>query len=93
MKTAIAYARVSTSQQGRSGLGLEAQQTALARFAAAEGFNLVETFIEVETGKGADALDRRPQLSAAPRRRASTRRRSSSPNSTASAAMFILSLG
>ncbi len=65
MKIAIAYARVSTSQQGRSGLGLEAQQTALARFAAAEGFKLVETFIEVETGKGADALDRRPQLSAA----------------------------
>jgi DNA invertase Pin-like site-specific DNA recombinase len=65
MPTAIAYTRVSTDKQGRSGLGLEAQQAALARFAAAEGFILVETFTEVETGKGSDALDRRPQLSAA----------------------------
>jgi DNA invertase Pin-like site-specific DNA recombinase len=65
VKTAVAYTRVSTAQQGRSGLGLEAQQAALARFAEAEGFDLAETFTEVETGKGADALDRRPQLSAA----------------------------
>jgi DNA invertase Pin-like site-specific DNA recombinase len=65
MKTAVAYVRVSTTQQGRSGLGLEAQQAALARFAEAEGFSLIETFQEVETGKGADALDRRPQLAAA----------------------------
>jgi DNA invertase Pin-like site-specific DNA recombinase len=65
MKPAIAYTRVSTAQQGRSGLGLEAQQAALARFAEAEGYSLVEAFEEVETGKGSDALDRRPQLSAA----------------------------
>jgi DNA invertase Pin-like site-specific DNA recombinase len=65
VKTAIAYTRVSTASQGRSGLGLEAQQAALARFAEAEGFDFAETFTEVETGKGADALDRRPQLSAA----------------------------
>jgi hypothetical protein len=50
---------------GKSGLGLEAQQAALARFAETEGYLLVETFQEVETGKGSDALDRRPQLSAA----------------------------
>jgi DNA invertase Pin-like site-specific DNA recombinase len=65
MQIAIAYTRVSTAGQGRSGLGLEAQQAALARFAEAEGFILVETFTEVETGKGSDALDRRPQLAAA----------------------------
>ncbi len=65
MKPAIAYTRVSTASQGRSGLGLEAQQAALARFAEAEGYALAETFSEIETGKGADALDRRPQLSAA----------------------------
>ena len=52
MKTAIAYTRVSTAQQGRSGLGLEAQQAALARFAEAEGYDLIQTFEEVETGKG-----------------------------------------
>jgi DNA invertase Pin-like site-specific DNA recombinase len=63
--TAVAYTRVSTARQGRSGLGLEAQQAALARFAEAEGYWLIETFQEVETGKGADALDRRPQLAAA----------------------------
>lgn len=65
MKTAIAYTRVSTSRQGKSGLGLEAQLAALALFAEAESFELVETYKEVETGKGADALDRRPQLAAA----------------------------
>jgi DNA invertase Pin-like site-specific DNA recombinase len=65
MKTAIAYTRVSTAQQGKSGLGLEAQQAALARFAEAEGYDLIQTFEEIETGKGADALDRRPQLAAA----------------------------
>jgi DNA invertase Pin-like site-specific DNA recombinase len=37
----------------------------LLRFAQAEGFDLDRVFTEVETGKGADALDRRPQLSAA----------------------------
>ena len=61
----IGYVRVSTSQQGRSGLGIEAQREALARFAASEGLELVRVFVEVETGKGADALDRRPQLAAA----------------------------
>jgi DNA invertase Pin-like site-specific DNA recombinase len=61
----ISYLRVSSAQQGRSGLGLEAQRAALARFATAEGFEIVREFVEVETGKGADALDRRPQLRAA----------------------------
>jgi DNA invertase Pin-like site-specific DNA recombinase len=65
MKPAIAYIRVSTARQGKSGLGLEAQQQALARFAEAEGYELVQTYTEVETGKGADALDRRPQLAEA----------------------------
>jgi DNA invertase Pin-like site-specific DNA recombinase len=61
----VGYIRVSTSRQGRSGLGIEAQREALARFAAAEGLTLGRVFVEVETGKGADALDRRPQLAAA----------------------------
>ena len=61
----ITYIRVSTSQQDRSGLGIDAQRDALARFAQAEAFEIVREFVEVETGKGADALDRRPQLAAA----------------------------
>ena len=61
----ISYARVSTGRQGRSGLGLEAQRAAVARFAEAEGLTIVSEYVEVETGKGVDALDRRPQLAAA----------------------------
>jgi len=59
MQQALAYYRVSTARQGRSGLGIEAQRTAVTRFAEAEGFMLTAEFLEVETGKGADALDRR----------------------------------
>lgn len=65
MTRAIAYIRVSTAKQGKSRLGMEAQQEAIARFAEVEGFEIAETFLEVETGKGSDALDRRPQLRAA----------------------------
>jgi len=65
MKTAIAYIRVSDVKQGKSGLGLEAQTAAIIAFCKAEGFDITHTFVEVETGKGADALTRRPQLAAA----------------------------
>ena len=65
MRPLIAYVRVSTSKQGKSGLGLEAQKEALSRFAEAEGFEIVRVFVEVETGKGSDAIERRPQLAAA----------------------------
>jgi DNA invertase Pin-like site-specific DNA recombinase len=61
----ITYIRVSTYQQGRSGLGIEAQREALRYFATTEGFEVLGEFVEVETGKGSDALDRRPQLKAA----------------------------
>ena len=64
-KPLITYIRVSTSQQGRSGLGIEAQRETLRNFAASEGFEVTREFVEVETGKGADAMDRRPQLKAA----------------------------
>jgi DNA invertase Pin-like site-specific DNA recombinase len=65
MRQVISYLRVSTDKQGKNGLGIEAQREALARFIAAEGCEVLAEFVEVETGKGADALDRRPQLAAA----------------------------
>lgn len=61
----VAYYRVSTAKQGSSGLGLEAQREAVTRFAEAEGLEVVAEHVEVETGKGADALERRPVLAAA----------------------------
>ena len=64
-KQAVSYLRVSTAAQGRSGLGLEAQRQAVAAFAASEGFTVAAEHVEVETGKGTDALDRRPKLKAA----------------------------
>jgi DNA invertase Pin-like site-specific DNA recombinase len=65
MPAAVSYLRVSTQRQGRSGLGLEAQRAAIARFAEAEGLDLIGEHVEIETGKGADALDRRPELARA----------------------------
>src|SRR5215204_981850 len=65
MRPAIAYIRVSTKRQGRSGLGIEAQREAVSRFVEAEGFKIVSEFTEIETGKGADAMELRPQLAAA----------------------------
>jgi DNA invertase Pin-like site-specific DNA recombinase len=56
---------VSTGKQGKSGLGIEAQREAIARFATAEGREVLAEFLEVETGKGSDALDRRPKLAEA----------------------------
>ena len=62
---AIIYIRVSTAQQGKSGLGIEAQREAIARFCETEGIEILAEHVEIETGKGTDALDRRPQLAAA----------------------------
>ena len=62
---AEAAIRVSTGKQAKSGLGLEAQRAAIGRFAEAEGLEITAEFVEVETGKGADALDKRAKLAAA----------------------------
>jgi DNA invertase Pin-like site-specific DNA recombinase len=65
MERAVAYLRVSTQRQQRSGLGIEAQRAAIARFAEAEGITIISEYVEAETAAGSDALDRRPQLAAA----------------------------
>ena len=64
-KPLVSYLRVNAREQSRSGLALEAQREAIARFVQGERFELVAEFVEVETGKGSDALERRPQLVAA----------------------------
>ena len=60
-KCFVAYYRVSTDQQGRSGLGLEAQKHAVADQVAQVGGLVVAEFQEIESGKRVD----RPQLAAA----------------------------
>src|SRR3954464_1470083 len=65
---AVTDIRVSSDQQGKSGLGIEAQRAAIARFTAEHGYEVVAEHVEIETGKGNDALDRRPQLAAALKR-------------------------
>jgi DNA invertase Pin-like site-specific DNA recombinase len=61
MPSLIAYLRVSTKRQGESGLGLEAQQSAVEQFATRNGFAILATYVEVESGKRND----RPKLLAA----------------------------
>jgi DNA invertase Pin-like site-specific DNA recombinase len=57
----IAYYRVSTERQGRSGLGLEGQESAVAEHIANAGCELIAAYTEVETGKKHDLVNR-PEL-------------------------------
>lgn len=54
----IAYYRVSTVQQGQSGLGLEAQRAAVLGYLSRDSFDLLEEFTEIESGR----IKKRPQL-------------------------------
>jgi DNA invertase Pin-like site-specific DNA recombinase len=57
----IAYYRVSTEEQGRSGLGLEAQRQAVISLCNSRGWEVIDEYTEVESGKRSD----RPALEAA----------------------------
>jgi DNA invertase Pin-like site-specific DNA recombinase len=57
----VAYERVSTARQGRSGLGLHAQRAAIDRHAAGTGAEVLARFTEIESGRKSD----RPELTAA----------------------------
>ena len=50
MRPAVAYIRVSKPKQGRSGLGLEAQQAAITAFCAQYGYS-ASTRIRVSRGR------------------------------------------
>jgi len=65
MQVAVGYLRVSTREQGRSGLGLAAQRIEIETFGAREGFSLKSWHQDVQTGAGADALLLRPGLARA----------------------------
>jgi DNA invertase Pin-like site-specific DNA recombinase len=53
-RKAIAYYRVSTSEQERSGLGLDAQKQAVSAYIAGAGLELVADYEEIESGKRND---------------------------------------
>ena len=59
-RKAIAYARVSTTEQGKSGLGVEAQIEDMKRFASYHNIEIIDTRVEIVSGKY--DLDRRPIL-------------------------------
>jgi len=61
-KQFVAYYRVSTQKQGASGLGLEAQKRTVAGYVRNAPGTLLSEFCEVETGKGSNALEKRPEL-------------------------------
>lgn len=58
----VTYYRVSTARQGLSGLGLDAQRQSVTTYLSGSSKTVLAEFVEVETGKGANALDRRPEL-------------------------------
>jgi hypothetical protein len=64
MRRVVSYIRISTGKQDKSSLGIKAERAAISRFAAIEDYEIIGEFVQVETGKGADALDRRPNLAA-----------------------------
>jgi len=65
MKRAVGYLRVSTKEQGRSGLSLAAQRFDIEAFGAREGFRVGSWYQDVQTGAGNDPLPLRQGLASA----------------------------
>lgn len=62
MTQVVGYIRVSTQEQGRSGLGLEAQESRIKQFCDAEGLTVVGWFRDVQSGSGTATENFRPGL-------------------------------
>jgi DNA invertase Pin-like site-specific DNA recombinase len=73
MQAAVGYLRVSTKEQGRSGLGLAAQRHDIETFGAREGFSVKSWHQDIQTGAGKDALLLRLGLAAALKEARATR--------------------
>jgi DNA invertase Pin-like site-specific DNA recombinase len=66
----VAYFRVSTDRQGKSGLGLDAQREAVMNYLNGGRWSLVDEFTEIESGKSADRPELRRALAACKKQRA-----------------------
>ena len=65
MNEVVAYTRVSSEGQGRSGLGLESQEARIKQFCDTEGLTIIQWFRDVQSGSGTDVDNFRPGLGSA----------------------------
>ncbi|WP_292025940.1 recombinase family protein [Maritimibacter sp. UBA3975] len=65
LKRAVGYVRVSTKQQGTDGMSLELQKEAIMAYTSRAGYDLIEIFEDVASGKGDTSFYKRKGLAAA----------------------------
>ncbi|MBL6427753.1 MAG: recombinase family protein [Maritimibacter sp.] len=65
LKRAVGYVRVSTAQQGKNGMSLELQKEAISTYTSRAGYDLIEIFEDVSSGKGDTSFYKRKGLKAA----------------------------